>query len=351
LARAVQLTDQEILSLVATEPLPVLKAKGRTKAERILSLLLDDRMRLGPRGLFESDRDTWIARVEEKVSVGQPLQFVMMGCPYKVPSLVKTSRVRADLGEFLMFRRLTHLVAAIRSEYGPGADVIILVEGILGRCTDQDSQRVRDYQQSLPGLLQMLGQDAEHLHLFNLEAISESILDFDRTWATRAAQIGRQLAAGDPQTKLASISVIESMRTAVPVLGEPDEVVLRAYTEGASSDSSDVRRLAARIDAAATIAFARYMAFLQLRDESGFVEKIAPGALKLTVAPKRGNIGSIPINSRTHILPYHGVPVRLPSGPWSIRYLVDVQHSRHHYSPVHRIGDPDPAPIGYVATA
>lgn len=350
LAIPAQLSAGGVGRLVKTEPLPNVVATGRTTAERILSVLLDDRMRLGPSELAEVDRQIWLARIDQFVAAGRPIQFVLMSCPYKMPSLAKTDRVCADVGELLMFRRLAHLAALVGSLHEPGAEVVLLVEGILGRCTEQDLERVAAYQRSLPGLLSMLGADARHLRLFDLGQISNQVEDFDERWAVRAIEIERRLTAGDPPTVLAAANVVPALRTAVPVLDEPTNTVLRAYAEGVTSEDPHVRLLAARIDAAARVAFTRYLGFLELRDESGYLERVAPGAIKLTVSAKRGNIGSIPVNSRTHTLPYHGVPVRLPSGRWSIRYLVDVRSSRHHFQPIHLVSDPDPAPIAYLAT-
>lgn len=349
LTRPTEATDAELRRLMATEPLPVPAVTGRTTAERILGMLLDDQLRLGPREFIEVDRDMWLAKIDAFVSRNQAIRFVLMCCPYKKASPVKTDRVRADMGELLMFRRLGHLAALIRAVYEPGAEMTLLVEGILGRYSE-DQARVRDYERSLPGLLSILGQDAQALRLFDLGQISTQVPHFDQKWDERAEEISRRLAAGDPATKLAAASVIPATRSSVPVLEYPAELVLRAYAEGAASQSQDVRLLADRIDAQATVEFCRYLAFLQLRDESGFLEEVAPGALKLTVSAKRGNIGSLAINRRTHILPYHGVPVRLPSGRWSIRYLISVRSSRHRYQPVLWAGDPDRAPVAYLAT-
>ena len=103
-----------------------------------------------------------------------------------------------------------------------------------------------------------------------------------------------------------------------------------------------------RLNETATEAVFKYLAFLDVRDETGYLEKIVPDYLKLTVSPKPLNLGIHPINAHTDILPHHAIPVyNVCFDHFTMNYWIDIRRSSSSFRPVYLVGDGENAPFYY----
>ena len=103
-----------------------------------------------------------------------------------------------------------------------------------------------------------------------------------------------------------------------------------------------------RLNEATIEAVYKYLAFLDVRDETCYLEKIVPDYLKLTLSPKPLNLGIHPINAHTDILPHHAIPVYdLLFNHFTMKYLIDMRRSSSSFHPVYLVGDVEDAPFYY----
>lgn len=95
-------------------------------------------------------------------------------------------------------------------------------------------------------------------------------------------------------------------------------------------------------------AFIRYYSYLQIKNELDFVNKMIGTSLPLTVSPKEGRLGIIPVGKDINILPYHGVTVYFPrENRFTIMYLIDLENAGMRLRPVVLRGDKDKKPFYY----
>ena len=74
----------------------------------------------------------------------------------------------------------------------------------------------------------------------------------------------------------------------------------------------------------------QYLAYHKTRKDLGFMVKVAPNNIKLTVAPKQGSIGIRLISGKTDLLPYYGYLV-FTGGVYEVKYLVDIAAESQNY--------------------
>ncbi len=93
----------------------------------------------------------------------------------------------------------------------------------------------------------------------------------------------------------------------------------------------------------------QYYAYLRVRDDVQYLEKVVPRAVALSVSPEPNRLGVIPVNSECVRLPYHRVPVYDPlRGVFTIEYLIDLQRSPLSYSAVYFKKDKEEKPFYYI---
>jgi hypothetical protein len=136
----------------------------------------------------------------------------------------------------------------------------------------------------------------------------------------------------------------------LPTRGYPDDLLMDVYNEDIPTEilPQNAQNLRAKLETTATESVFQYQGFLNARDVSHYLDKIVPGYIKLTVSPKPLNLGIVPVNVNTHILPHHGVPVYgVNSGQFTVEYLIDVRRSSFSYRPVYLSTDNENKPFYY----
>lgn len=314
-------------------------------AAAILRLFSESDVLLGPDEFTAGDRERWLPMLRSFIERNVPIQFVAMAFPYKMPNPIKTGeRLAPDAGEALMLRRFQTILTAIQRHYEPGARLTILEEGILGRCQGVDPREVRAYRDGIDSVRAASGINESEIDFHSLDDMIERVPNFEARWYFEQERLRGLWEAGDVAMREAHDAVYPGQRSSVPVREYDGEVLVRAYDP--QQKGSELRYAREWFDAIAHRQFFAYRALLNVRDASGFLEEIRPRALKLTVSPKRGNLGVIPVNGWTHILPYHGAPVLQEDGRWTIDYYGSLG-ARGEMTAMHVEGDADAAPFAY----
>lgn len=344
IARTTTLAVEDLRALLLSNDVTLTPAAKGSPAERILSIFELPEVLFGDPGFIPARRADWIAHFNHFIERQAPIDFVAMAFPYKSPNPLKHVRQAPDLGEALMLRRFGAVLDAVASVYAPGGRLTILEEGILGRCQGVPPERIAAYRAGIPRNLAISGVDPERLSFHSLDDMVERIPNFEARWIFEQERLRELWQNGDPAVRAAHATTTAAQRTSVPML-DYDPAVLAAAYDSTQTDSA-LRYPREFMDKVAHRQFFAYRALLSLRDATGYLHNLRPHAVKLTVSPKPENLAVVPVNGQSKILPYHGVPVLLADGSWSIRYLGELGS----FGPVealHLTGDPDAAPIAY----
>src|SRR5207244_2692771 len=104
---------------------------------------------------------------------GDPIRFVVIGFPFKMPNPLKTNRRCPDLGEAVFLGQMHRMTQAITGWYAPGARWTVLTEGTAFRhLLDIDETEVTAYRAGVEQLATGLGTD--WIEFLDLKSVVES---------------------------------------------------------------------------------------------------------------------------------------------------------------------------------
>lgn len=312
--------------------------------ERILSIFEHPEVIFGDPTFIPANRAAWLERIGHFTRAGQPIPFVSMAFPYKVPNPLKTERLAPDMGEALMLRRFAAVLDAVGRVYAPGGILTILEEGILGRCQGVPPHRIAAYRAGIDTAMAVAAVDPERVTFHSLDDMVSRIPNFEARWIHEQERLRELWQQGDAAMRDAYATTTAASRTSVPTIDYDPDVLAAAY-DPEQTDSA-LRYPRDFIDKVAHRQFFAYRALLSLRDSTGYLHELRPHALKLTVSPKPENLAVLPVNGWAKVLPYHGVPVLVSDGRWDIVY----RGALGTLGPLEALAldtDGDPAPLAY----
>ncbi|MEA5119387.1 MAG: L-tyrosine/L-tryptophan isonitrile synthase family protein [Propionicimonas sp.] len=341
------LTAEELRDLLTSNDVTVEAAAGDTVPERLLSIFQHPEVLFGNPDYIPENRAHWLERFEYFVQRDEPIAFIAMAFPYKVPNPLKNGQRRApDLGEALMLRRFAAVLDAVRAVYPPGARLTILEEGILGRCQGVDPRDIAAYRAGIRQIADLAGVgDAVAFH--SLDDMVERIPNFEARWYFEQERLRRLWDEGDAYLRHGYDETTPGQRASIPTRDYNPDTLAKAYDP--SQTDSALRYVRQYLEFVAHRQFFAYRGLLNLRDTTGYLEEIAPAAIKLTVSPKPTNLAVLPVNRASGILPYHGAPVRDLAGQWTVQYYGSLG-SLGDLTALHLDGDADQEPIGFSRT-
>jgi len=335
--------------LMSVNDVAISPAREGSIAERLLSIFSHPEVLFGDPTFIVGNRQMWLDRLNVFVAKNEPIEFVAMAFPYKVPNPLKTTRQAPDVGEALMLRRFQAVLDAIGRIYSPGGRLMILEEGILGRCQGVDPRRIAAYRAGISSITALSGVDETRIRFHSLDDMVMAIPNFEARWIHEQERMRELWQQGDPDVRAAYTATVAASRTSVPTLDYDPKVLARAYDP--DQTDSALRYVRDYVDKVAHRQFFAYRSLLLLRDSTGYLHDLSPLALKLTVSPKPENLAVVPVNVWSRVLPYHGVPVLAAEGCWEIAYYGTLGASYGRLEALHLIGDADPRPIAYRASA
>ena len=342
------LNDTSLRDHLLSNDVQISSAETGDVASDVLSIFSDPEILFGNPSFIRTNREAWLEKIRWFTDAGRPIDFVTMAFAYKMSNPLKTDRLAPDAGEALMLRRLQSVLDGVERVYAPGARLTILEEGILGRCLGADPARIAAYRVGIEPIVEVSGIDRERIGFHSLDDMVAEIPNFEARWIFEQERLRELFDSGDPATVEAHRQVTSGSRTSVPT-GDFDPEVLVAAYDPAQNDPA-LRYVREYLDKVAHRQFFAYRALLSLRDTTGYLARLRPNALKLTVSPKPENLAVVPINTATRILPYHGVPVLRADGTWTIGYLSELGEDYAGLTALRLVGDYDEAPFAYRET-
>jgi hypothetical protein len=323
---------------------------SKNPAQDILRFLQTDPIRFGPKSLTEDVHDYWIEKLNYFISQSLPIQFTILGFPFKIPVPLKTNRTKPDMGELLSLSHLEDLCLAISHIYKPGAHISVFAEGVFGKFNKTSEEEYRSYKETLDFFTKEF--HLNHLTIHHLDEMEKLEPDFAALFTAKVQEFTKKFAAGDKEAVDKYQGTVESILRIVntKVLDLPEETLMDVYNYSLPKEGISPQAKAARehIDQTVSHIIFNYLSYLSVRDDIKFLERVVPHGLSLTVSPKKYRLGVQPISPDITKLPYHGVPVfHKDSQSFSIEYLIDLKRLPVKITPVFWSSDPEELPFYY----
>lgn len=323
------------------------KVKGKTKEEKIFSIFLDDSIRFGPRKFLLDHKNEFVGIIKEFINEGKPIQCTLLGFPFKVEVPLKTNRMLPDMGEVLVLNKLFFLTQCIASVYEPGAVIMLFTEEAFAPGVNVNITNAGKYAQFVKKMVEKLGYKKNIIvrHLSEVEKFKEFKMVYKKNQDLVRKAV--QSKKGVLYEKYCKSSPVIFRIISTKNLNKSD--LLAVYNSKDMVDLSNAQKsIYKRISKSLPTTTIDYLAYIKTKDDLNFLVKKFGLQLPLSVSPKPGRLGLLPISEDIHILPYHGVPVRdSKSGKWDIRYLCEVEYDSKKYKKVYLKGDPDKTPFYY----
>ncbi len=331
------------------DSLPKLKvnAVGDTTEEKILSIFLDDEILFGPKEYVLGERKLWLTKILYFVKKGVPIEMTILGFPFKIPVPLKTDRTLPDMGEVLCLKRLDELNKLIQAIYPPGARITIVTEGIFGSFNYMAKKEYKNYEKFLKKLAVLLELD-KTIDFTALEDMEKLDKKFTANYKAKVMEFEKLVDEGDPNITKKYQGAMDSMLRIVNTrdFGFNKKSLMEAYNFRKKNVSLEADRIRKHINKILPGMIIKYLAYLSMRDELRFLQKAFPGALNLTVSPKPGRLGIIPVAKNVYRLPYHSVPVK-KGNYFTLEYLIDIERTGKKYIKIFWDKDGEHKPFFY----
>ncbi|MEK7188562.1 MAG: L-tyrosine/L-tryptophan isonitrile synthase family protein [Patescibacteria group bacterium] len=321
------------------------KIKGKTIEDKILSIFLDKNHLFGPSSFITRDKKLWLEKIRYFTSRKKPLLFTIHGFPFKIPCPIKTDRKVPDLGEILIMLKLNSVWESITKIYKPGAKITLITEGGMGKFVGVSEEDWKTYQIQLRKFVKLLNFSKK----MNLVEISEMEKnnDYKKIFKKTLNEIKKLYKSKDKLIIDRVGKTFDSTYRIVSTENYNEETVMDIYNEGIKAVR--IVKLRSALKKKTFESIFNYLAYLKTRDTLNFVEKIAPHSLPLSVSPKPGRLGIIPISAYCKRLPYHGVPVyHREKNIFTIEYLIDLRRKPGKYEKVYLKEDWENRPFYYI---
>lgn len=321
---------------------------GKTKEEKIFSLFLDTEILFGPRKFLISHKNFFLEKIKEFIKQDKPIQLTILSFPFKVEVPLKTNRVFPDMGEILQLYRLFYITQKISSVYKHGATVTIFTEEIFAPMANANAQNAKNYATYLKSIINKLGY-GKNLKTISLSEVEKNS-DFSLTYKKNKQEILESINSKKSSSYEIFCKTYPIVFRIVSVKDISKVDLLDIYHSKKIATLNEKQKLIhTSMLNDAKKATVDYLAYIKTLEDLKFLQEKMGSYLPLTVSPKPGKIGIIPISKKARILSHHGIPVKNEkTGEWDIRYLCEIEYNKKKYTKVYLRGDKDIAPFYYL---
>lgn len=347
----VQISTEELKSLVNDLQADSILVTGSDTAEKIYNFFIHDDVRFGPEEYISANRAQWQEKFNYFISQNKPLQFTILGFPFKMPVTIKTHRRSPDLGEVLALKRLHKITEAIKNFYHPGAIITVITEGVFGRFNTMSVKECDGYKKAIESIITAFGWD-DTLRVIALDEMEKLDPNFNSRFEKKVKELEEKYNVKDPEFMKKYEGARESITRIINTrdLKASEETLMDVYNNELVDDqvNEEVHKIRKYIEKQTHSTLLRYHAYLMVRDDLNFLEKTIPHALTLSVSPKPNRLGIIPVHKNCIRLPYHAVPlVNMHEKTFSLEYLIDLKRMNQTFRPYIWTDDNEKTPFFY----
>lgn len=346
------ITTNELKKVVDDILPPKIKINGSTTAEKILSIFLNKEIRFGSEEYIEKNREHWLNAFNYFINKSLPLQMTILGFPFKMPVSLKTNRTFPDMGEVLSLKRLYNISQLIKSVYKKGAVITIITEGVFGEFNNLPLSEGRAYMNFLKFIISKFELD-HTLKIIALDEIEQFVSNFHESFDKKKKYLQKLYEDKDSAFLKKYTGAKESITRIISTkhLALSEETLMNIYNDFVPYEqlSKEAKNTRDYLQKMAHEMLIKYYAYLMLRDELHFLEKVIPHNITLSVSPKENRLGIKPVDSNCIRLPYHGVPVyNMKENNFTIEYLIDLERTPGVYQRVYWEEDQEQKQFYYI---
>jgi len=344
---------QELKEIINKIKQPKPEIQGDTVAEKILSIFISEDFLFGPREFIESNKESWLEKLNYFINKNEKIQFTILGFPFKIPVPLKTNRILPDMGEVLALQRLNLIFDLINEIYPQGSKITIFSEGAFAEPVGVSEQDAVDYHEFLVKLNQSLGFN-KNIEIIPLGDMGKTVDDFEERYKNKVDELKKLYQEKDEKYLEKYKGTYDSVYRIVTTRSIEENILIDVYNENLDDKnlSEEAKKVRDDIKERLPQALFKYHAYLMVRDDIDFINKTIPNALTLSVSPKPNRLGVIPIEKSLNKLPYHSVTVYYQNqDKYLTEYLIDIKRSDKNYELVYLEEDEEKGnkPFYYIA--
>lgn len=317
-------------------------------SEKIFSLFTHPEVMFGELKMYQQNKDHWIKEFEKSIQNKQ-FNFSILGFPFKVANVLKTTRTMPDLGEIMSMNKLEMIAQIVEKSSNTPTTIYVVTEGVFAKFVGVPISTANKYARSLSFLAKQLG--FTHLKFTPLQKMETYVKDFNNVFEKKVQLLEKQYRDGnlDVVKKIDSTYPIV-LRIVNPKVTNLSELMdIYNYKIPDQKLSPKLLKLRKKVEVFALKSTFQYFTYLQMRDDVKFLEKELGHFIPLTVSPKPNRLGIIPISTKVKFLPHHGVSVyEKAKNEFNICYLIDLLRDKKTFKEVVLATDSDRAPFFYT---
>lgn len=313
--------------------------KRKTMSEKILAILTHKEITMNKREELKKNREMFLEKIDYFTKRKKPIIFTVIQIAFKIPNPLKIERTTPDLGELAFLRQLYDLTRFIQKIYEPGARIVIFGESyIFYNIVNISKKESENYFKTIKKWINLLGW-RKNLVLLDLKKLEKKVPGFRQEYRKNLNILEKGWESNDrnirTEIKKVANTLYLSLNTRKLKIGNLMNLFNRAVK---NKDLEQKRQVL--YNKALKKAFP-YIAYHQTVKTSGLGELIFPHNIKLSFTYGENKLSIYPINKRTKLYPYHGVPLLDKNKKLTIKYEIDVLRSKNIKS-YHITGDPFP---------
>ena len=334
---------------------PKIILKGKTYEEKILSIFVNKNVLFGPKNFILHDKKKWLDAIKYFTDKKRPVLFSILGFPFKIPVSLKTDRTVPDMGEVLMLRKLYTIGESVSKVYPHGVKINVFTEGVFGKFNSTPEAEFKNYYKALKKINKSLKFD-KYIQIIELEEMEKLSVNFDALFEKKLTQIKHLLKTREKNIVKKFKGIDDSLKRIVnsKKYNLEERELMDIYNPSLKDKDLPkyLQNIRKNINKNIKVLGINYLAYLSVRDDLDFLNKKLPGVLTLSVSPKPGRLGVLPIDKHCVRLAYHGVPVYHPGKKrFSIEYLIDLKRKSGTYKKVFFKDFPESTkPFYYIKT-
>jgi len=322
--------------------------KKATIEEKIFYIFLDDNFLFGEKKYVLDYKKYWIEKLNYFTKDKKPIKFTLLGFPFKVPLILKTIRVTPDMGDVLVINQLKNFIVAIKEVYSPGAIVYLVTEGCFGKFTGVRKKNIEKYHQFLKKIINKLDFES-FLKIIPLDKL-ESYDDFKRIYKEQIINFNKKYIEENEDFINKYNQAFPSIFHIVNPKTKDLLLLIDVYNINLETKNKRINKKRKELQERTHKAIINYFSYLKTRDILNFLEKEVSHALSLSVSPKPGRIGLLPINKEINKLPHHAMTVFYEKEKkFLLHYYIDILRMDLKFQPVYLINDMEKKPFFFIA--
>lgn len=339
----------EIKNILSSIKKPYLNLPKKANIEeKIFDIFLDDNFLFGKKNYVLDYKKYWIEKLSYFTKNKKQIKFTLLGFPFKAPLILKTIRTAPDMGDVLVLNQLKNFVLSIKEIYNKGAIIYVVTEGCFGRFTGIKIKNIKKYHQFLNEIINEL--DFENfIKIIPLDKL-ETYDDFKKIYKEQIINFKEKYLKKDDD-------FIKKYKNAFPSIFRivnPDTrnilFLMDVYNRNLETKDKKINKKRKELQERTHKAIIKYFSYLKTRDILNFLEKEVPNGLSLSVSPKPGRIGLLPINKEINKLPHHAMTVFYEKeNKFLLHYYIDILRMNLKFQPVYLMDDVEKRPFFFIA--